>query len=198
MTKFHEADRYLIDHWAEAREFEEGMKELRTKDDAILNKVQEELKAEVWWTPDAFHSWSSANYGQVGFTKKSWNRGGGERDFPGFWLDHLLLDHLVGTEDARSRAYLWLGRLRKSGVDLESTKRDILSGSTKILKTFPPRSGENIERVICYEFPEKREELVKGLLSEGSKPFIKILVGHANRLADLIPVVDGVLGNGEK
>ena len=190
--KINEADRYLLEHWAEARDFEEGMRSVRDKYQRILEEALNQLHDERWWESD-FKEYVSENYGCIGFGRRSWDRSDSKSNFTGMWLDDLDLNYLVGRGEEHPCAQIWLGGSRKHGLDPESVKKEIVTLAGKALKGFPPRSGEKDTMIICYLFPESREQLVHGLLSDDAKPFIEVLCSHANRIAELIPAVDTVL-----
>lgn len=51
-TAFSDADRFLIERWAEALEFERGMAAVREKYEGVLKSAAEELKERDWWESD--------------------------------------------------------------------------------------------------------------------------------------------------
>ncbi len=187
---FNEADRFLLDHWSDAMELEEGMSAIRGKYVQVLNQVAKSLQDESWWGPD-FQAHSNEHYGCVGFGRKEW--GGNKTNFPGLWLDDLDLDYLTGRTPGHPYAALWLGRLNLTRPEWDDARTKTLRLAGKLLSDFPPRSAEADITIIRYSFPETRDDLLKGLLTDNSKPFIEVCCAHLNRLARLIPAIDQVL-----
>lgn len=188
---FNEADRYLIERWAEAREFELGMEHARKKYVGLLELTLAELREKDWWESD-FKGWASGPFG-IGFGRKSWDVTNHEHHFPGLWIDSIELDNLLSENEDRPKAYLWIGPLKAAGHNLDTVRRAILKRAAPILRHFPVRSRESENDVIAYMLPEERKEFTAALTQDRAKPFIDLLCRHADRLAGLIPAMDAAL-----
>jgi hypothetical protein len=188
---FNDADRFLLDHWSDAKDLEDGMSAIRTKYEQVLNEVAKNLQDESWWESD-FQVLAKEHYGCIGFGRKSW--GGKKTNYPGLWLDDLDLDYLTGRLPGHPHADLWLGGLNLTRTEWEDAGPRIIQVAGSVLSDFPPRSAEADITIVRYSFPETRDDLLKGLLTDSSKLFISTCCGHLNRLARLIPAIDQVLG----
>ena len=190
-TAFNEANRYLIERWADARELVLGMEATRKRYGRVLEDALAELRQRKWWERD-FKGWSSVEYG-IGFGRKSWDVTNHEHHFPGLWMDNIELDHLLTDHEDRPNAYVWIGPLKNAGHDLSAVKRAILKRATPVLRNFPKRSHENESDIIRYLFPERPKDFERALTQNRSRPFIELLCNHADTLAEFIPAIDEAL-----
>jgi hypothetical protein len=188
---FNEANRYLIEHWADAHDLVLGVEATRKKYERLLEEVLAELRQRDWWDRD-FKGWSSAEHG-IGFGRKSWDVTNHEHHFPGLWMDNIELDHLLTDHEDRPKAYVWIGPLKDAGHDIQRVKRTILKRAASVLRRSPKRSSENEVDIISYIFPEGRKELERALTQNRSRPFIDLLAKHADRLSEFIPAFDEAL-----
>src|SRR5713226_9027648 len=100
-----EAERFLLEHWGEARLLEESMEGVRTKYKEVFQRI---IDAVTQGHPelDAYavaltQSWT---VGQIGFGRKSWP--GGENNTPrwlssGLWVLNVRLE-LLAAEDSEA------------------------------------------------------------------------------------------------
>src|SRR5258708_958242 len=103
-----EAERFLVEHWGEARLLEESMEGVRTKYKEVFQRIIDavteghpELNANAAY-PTQF--WGS---GSIGFGRKSWP--GGESSWPsGLWLWSLRLEVLAAEDSEPPSAPIWV------------------------------------------------------------------------------------------
>ena len=188
---------YLLKNWPAACRLEEAMSTIRRdRYTAIIDAAAEMIVSRLGKEKYAceFYPTQIWDDGLILFWIKSWNGGHADKEVPFFCLGGLRLEYLLSDsqKDAAPYGCLYTKSMRKYGLDLGKLKEKIQIAGKAILKSFPPRYDEDEYVPVRYKLPEGRQEL-KRLLFEDENEFVKVLVEHAVRLADLAPVVTNAL-----
>jgi hypothetical protein len=101
-----EAERFLLEHWGEARILEKSMEDVRTKYKEVFQRIIDAV-AEAHPELDAQRSrvtqfWAD---GYIGFGRKSWPSGANWHS--GFWVENLRLEILAAEDTEPPYAYIW-------------------------------------------------------------------------------------------
>ena len=187
-----EAERFLLEQWADARLLEESMEGVRTKYKELfqrtVNAVTEshpELNANAVY-PTQF--WGS---GCVGFGRKSWPRG--ESDWPpGLWLWTLRLEKLTAEDSEPPYASIWIPK--KCNLDFAAARIAVNGAAKEVLtpeELKDTESEDSGEHLLWLPVPSKRQLL--GALSEGDgEKFVELFVFQFDLMARFVPVLDKV------
>src|SRR6185312_7930680 len=102
-----EAERFLVEHWTEARLLEESMDGVRKKYKEIFDRIIEAV-AEAHPELDAHHSRPTQFWcdGYIGFGRKSWpsDKYGNPS---GFWIHCVRLEVLAAEDSETPYACIW-------------------------------------------------------------------------------------------
>lgn len=187
-----EAERYLVEHWAEARLLEETMDSVRTKYKEVFERIIEavteahpDLTTHVCYPIQLFGS------GSIGFGRKSWPDG--ESRWPsGFWIFRLRLEVLAA--DDNEPPYACIRVSEKSNLDLASARiilkeaaKDIIT--PKNLKTLV--FEETGETLMWWPAPSKSEFLSAFCKADGQE-FVELIVAEFELMARFVPVLEKV------
>lgn len=187
-----EAERFLLEHWEDARLLEESMEGVRTKYKEVFQRIIDAV-TEAHPELDAQRSavtqfWTD---GCIGFGRKSWP--GGESNWPsGLWLNGLRLEELAAEDSEPPYASIWVPR--KSNLDFDAARVAVKEVAKNLLTpeelkgTVSPESGEEL---LFLPAPQKRELL--GALSDGNgQGFVALFVSQFDLMARFVPVLDKV------
>lgn len=189
-----EAERFLLEQWADARHLEESMGGVRTKYkelfQRIINAVTEthpELNANAAY-PTQF--WDS---GSVGFGRKSWPCG--DSKLPsGLWLYELRIEELAAENPVNSvvPASIWISK--KTKLDFAAA-RAVVHVAAKELLT-PEELKDTVfeeagEHFLWLSGPTKRQ-LLNALSNGDGEEFVKLFVSQFEMMARFVPVLDKV------
>jgi hypothetical protein len=190
-----EAERFLVEHWGEARLLEESMESVRTKYKEVFERIIEavteghpELDAHRIY-PTQF--WGS---GSIGFGRKSWPEGGS--NWPsGLWVSNLRLEILAAEDSEPPYASIWVPKRRvnlldydTSRVAVEKAAEDLLSPE-ELKRTDKAESGEEV--LLYLPAPSKVE--LRDALSDGDgQKFVELFVSQFDLMARFVPVLDKV------
>ena len=186
-----EAERFLIEHWGEARLLEESMGGIRTKYKEVFQRIIDAV-TEAHPELDANKAiptqrWSD---GQIGFGRKSWPSDGNPS---GFWVWNLRLELLAADESEAPCAGIWVSK--KSILDLDAARAAVNQAAKDLLtpkeleRTIWTESGD--ETLLCPPAPLKGELL--GALCDGDgQAFVAIFVSQFDMMARFVPVLDKV------
>ena len=149
-----EAERFLLEHWADARLLEESMEDVRKKYEEVFQQTADAVRKDhpeldkkvVTFKPNLTD-------GQIGFGRKSWpiSKWGAPA---GFWVDKLRLD-VLAAEDPYSS--IWVPK--ESNLDFDAA-REICEESAKTLLT--PQEFEDTksgvkEDLLYFSVPSSNE-----------------------------------------
>jgi hypothetical protein len=156
-----EAERFLVDRWAEARLLEESMEGVRTKYKELFQRIIDavteghpELDANAAY-PTQF--WGP---GYIGFGRKSWPAG--ETKWPsGLWVGNLRLEVLVAEDSELPYAYISFSLKSKVNLDFDAARVAINEASKEVLT---PEEGKGTFS------EEKSREVLLWLLWSCSSP----------------------------
>ena len=200
---FNEAEMYLLNNWTAACRLEEALNTIRhERYAAIVEETGRMIVDKLGKADFEYQVFPTQNWGNgfISFWMKRWDGGIADKQVPSFVVGGLKLELLLTDDDASDdmpSACLYTKDLRKDGWDLEKLTHKIHSAAADILADFPARGGEEDTAPICYYLPEGRTGL-KRLLFEDEAAFIKTLVEHGIRIAELAPAVTKVLSENSK
>lgn len=185
---FNDAERYLIDKWADARSLEDSMEEVRKKYQEIGQRIVDSIKSAYseFDFGEAFLTQRWAN-GYIAFSKRAWSGGGGNSP-PGLYVDHLRLELLTSHEEDPPTVYIWVPKSAKIDpksvrVALEGiAKRELSSDEFQQVNFDEP--GE-----VSFAAPS-REELRSALLKGDGQGFVDLVVKQIEGMARFIPGLD--------
>jgi hypothetical protein len=186
-----EAERYLLEHWQQARLLEQSMEGVRAKYKELFQRIIDQV-TEAHPELNASKAYPTQFWGQgeIGFGRKSWpsheNKG-----HSGFWMSELRIELLSEEESEAPYAYIWAPK--KSNLDfnaarvvVEKAAKDLLTPDE--LKLTSPGSDEFL---LFLSGPSKRELL--GALSDGDgEAFVKLFVSQFDLMSRFTPTVDKV------
>src|SRR5688572_12399228 len=105
-----EAERYLIQNWAEATLFQEAMEGVREKYKELFSRIVEVVcKEHPELDAHRFAVTQSYTDGCVGFGRRSWPGGEGKW-FSGLWLNGLRIEELSTEDSDPPYASLWVSK----------------------------------------------------------------------------------------
>jgi hypothetical protein len=198
MELLNDAERFLLNHWSEARMLEESMEGVRTKYKEVFQKLVEAV-SEAHPELDASSVWVT----------QFWSRGSivfGRRTWPvensywpcGFWIEPLRLENLSSDEFDPPIASVWIeGKVaKKLGIDLTQARATMISGAARILskEEFEQcgKADSDKETMLTFPMPTKRE-LLEMLAAGDGQRFVASLASQLNLLARFVPLMDELL-----
>jgi len=190
-----EAERFLLEHWADARLLEESMEGVRTKYKEVFQRIilavtenNRDLDANATY-PTQF--WGE---GYIGFGRKTWP--GGESRWPsGFWVNNLRLEVLAGEDSEPPFAYIEVSKKAKSKLDFDAARVAVQHAASDLLspdelkRTVHAESGEG---VLIYLPAPAKGELLNALTDGDGERFIALFVTQFDMMARFVPVLDKV------
>lgn len=187
-----EAERFLLEHWGDARLLEESMEGVRTKYKEVFQQIIDAV-TEDHPELDANASYPTQFWGEgsIGFGRKSWPRG--ESTWPaGLWLWGVRLEHLAAEEFEPPSASIWVSK--KSNLDFGAA-RVAVNGAAKELLTPEELKGtgseESGEHLLWLPAPSKRQ-LLESLSDGDGQGFVALFVSQFDLMARFVPVLDKV------
>ncbi len=189
-----EAERFLVEHWAEARLLEESMEGVRTKYKEVFQKIIEavteshpELDANAVY-PTQF--WGS---GYIGFGRKVWPAGGG-RWPSGLWVENLRLEILAAEDSESPYAYIILSHKSKSNFDLDAARVAVSAASKELLTPEESKgtSDGDYGNVLLWLPAPSKGELLHALGEGDGQGFVSLFVSQFDMMARFVPVLDKV------
>jgi hypothetical protein len=188
-----EAERFLLEHWADAHLLEKSMKDIRVKYEHVCDQVVEAVKekhAELDLSRVAMtQSWTD---GCVGFGRKSW-----PRDDPktpsGFWVNHLRLEYLTEKEEEAPYASIWI--TKESKLDFTAAQSIVARAASELLAAEEINEwtpDEEDEQTLLWRWTASKAKLLAGLLEGDGEAFVKLLLSEFDVMARFVPVLDEV------
>lgn len=187
-----EAERYLVEHWAEARLLEESMKDVRAKYKEVFERIIEAVtEAHPKLDAHRVHVKQSWSDGEIGFGKKSWptTRYGSPS---GFWVSNLRLEILTAEDSDSPFACIWVPE--KSNLDFEAARIVVNEAAKNILTPEEHRNvvfDESGGTLMWWPAPSKGEFL-SALCKADGQEFVELCVSQFDLMARFIPVLDKV------
>jgi hypothetical protein len=188
-----EAERFLLEHWEEARLLEESMEGVRTKYKVVCQKIVEavtethrELDANAVYLTQ---SWTD---GQIGFGRKSWpsDRNGNPS---GLWVWNLRLELLAAEDSETPVAAIWVPK--KSNVDFEAARLIVKQAAKDLLTAEELKRiewGESDDESLLYLPAPSKRELLGALADADGQGFVALLITRFDMMARFVPVLDKV------
>jgi hypothetical protein len=185
-----EAERFLLEHWGEARILEKSMEDVRTKYKEVFQRIIHAV-TEAHPELDAQRSrvtqfWAD---GYIGFGRKSWPSGA--KWHSGFWIENLRLEILAAEDTEPPYAYIWAPG--KSNLDFDAA-RTAVNAAAKDLLTPEEHSakGPHSDDVLLYLPAPSKHQLLDALSDGDGQKFVKLFVSHYDMAARFVPVLDKV------
>jgi hypothetical protein len=187
-----EAERFLLEHWEEARRLEESMDAVRTKYKEVFERIVEAVtEGHPELNANGVHLTQSWTEGQLGFGRSAWpNKGIG---FPaGLWVVNLRLELLTVEDSDAPCASIWVPK--RSNLDFDAARLVVNAAAKTVLaedelkRTECEESGETM---LWLPAPPKRD-LLTALLDGDGQRFVAIFVSQFDLMARFIPILDQV------
>lgn len=191
---FNEPELYLIKNWSDAHLLEESMEAVRNKYGEIFGSVLDAVEKEH---PELkSRSVQVASYGGIaGIARETWPSM--YSAWPsGLWIGNICLEGLVSDDSEAPEASVWIKPPKDGGVDLQEAARKLEQGAVKVLgrkeaKRVSTKCTRS-EAYLWYPLPEKRQDLLQMLVTDGAQRFIDCIFAHFDVLARFIPVMDEI------
>jgi hypothetical protein len=189
-----EAERFLLQHWGEARLLEESMETVRTKYKEVFDRIVEAV-TEAHPELDAHAEYPTQFWGpgSIGFGRKSWP--GGESRWPsGFWLDNVRLEKLSAEESEEPLGSIWFSNKSKSNLDFDAARVAVNNAAKEVLTADEQKKTETADSddVLLYLPGPSKAELLQALSDGDDQAFVEIFVSQFDMMARFVPVLDSV------
>jgi len=187
-----EAERFLLQHWEDARLLEESMATVRTKYKELFQRVVDvvteahpELDVHVWY---ATQSWTN---GAIGFGRTSWP--GSDADVPsGLWIENLKLEILAAEHSEPPIATIYVAK--RFGIDMRAARAAITAEMKRILgegERESVRAATEEWDLLEFVAPSKNA-LLTALADGDGQQFVDLLRSPFDLMARFIPSLDNV------
>ena len=167
----------------------------KEKYEKLLREARKDLLERLGESTWDFIDTLSWFEGGICFYLKEWDTSNDDVtfNFPYFVIGGLGLDDLL-LEDGGQPAYacIYAKDIKKTGFDLKDFRKQLLDAGSQLLKDFPKKRDEDDTYPISYNLPEGRSGLSR-LLLEDEPGFVKVLLEHGERLAELAPAITQIL-----
>jgi len=191
---FNGPELYLLKNWSNAHLLEESMEAVRNKYGEIFGSVLDAVEKEH---PELkSRSIQVASYGGIaGIGRETWPSM--YSAWPsGLWIGNTCLEGLVSEDSEAPDASVWIKPPKDGGVDLQRAVHKLDQAAGKILgrkgaKRVSSKATRS-EAYLWYPLPEKRQDLLQMLVTDGAQRFIDCMFGHFDVLARFIPVMDEI------
>jgi len=187
MSRFNEADLFLLDKWTDARLLEDGMEQLRKKYEQVVDTMLAECQSihrELDGSKNGLRSYSG-----FGLWKTSWPKW---RDWqPGFYIEEIRLDNLKLPDFEAPYKNVWIPNPNPGEVEtgLRKTVERIV---TKVESNqWQIHSDKRATSIWCSI--ETREELCDLLVRDEGQGFVRCMVDHFYSMMQFIPAVTEIV-----
>lgn len=188
-----EAERFLLEHWGEARLLEESMEGVRTKYKELFQRIIDavteghpELDANAAF-PTQF--WGT---GHLGFGRKAWPAG--ETKWPsGLWLDNVRLEILGAEDSEQPYGCISFSNKSKSTLDFDAARAAVNETAKKLLTSDELKRTESGDYdVLLYLPAPSKSEFLHSLREGDGQGFVALCVSQFDMMARFVPVLDKV------
>jgi hypothetical protein len=200
-----EQNRWLIEQWARALQFEDAMESARYYYEQLFEKVLEKVRNKH---PElrqcARHMLSQR------VTEGDWDDGGGCAGFSspkwhsnwpswpsGIWIWNISLDELVTERAPAPSASIWLSLRNRSDKKIGKLRERLLTKSRKVrgCRALHFETDDDSDRLTClyYDLREERTKLLDMVLQDNGRPFVECIASHVERMASLVQGFDDLL-----
>lgn len=182
-----EAERLLVQRWADARLLEESMESVRRKYKALFQQIADTVAEKLKLDVNRICLTQSWTDGQFGLGRSSWpiDRWGNPA---GFLLGSLKLEVLTAEDSELPWACLWIPKEAK--VDFAAARAAVLKVAKRL---FPPAEVEAGTDDVLLSLPAlSKAELLAAFKDKGDQPFVKLFMDWLDRMAGFVPVLDKV------
>jgi hypothetical protein len=189
-----EAERFLLEHWGEARLLEESMEGVRTKYKEVFQRIIDAV-TQAHPELDAYALALTQSYtdGQIAFGRKSWP--GGESNNPrwlasGLWVLNVRLELLTAEDSEAPIAFI--DGAEKSNLDFDAARVAMKEAAKQLLteeELNHTGGAESDEVLLNLPAPSKRQ-LLDALSDGDGQKFVNLFVSHFDMAARFVPVLD--------
>lgn len=187
-----EAERFLVERWAEARLLEESIDAVRTKYKEVFQRIigavteaHPELDSPVAYPTQFYDS------GYIGFGRKSWpNDPYGNPS--GLWVGNLRLELLTAEDSDPPYACIWASK--GSDLDFDAARGALKEAANKLLTPEESQGAEipeSGEELLFLAAPSKHDLLTAFCESDG-QAFVGVFVSQFDLMARFVPVLDRI------
>lgn len=189
-----EAERYLLEHWAEARLLEESMENVRTKYKELFERITDAVtEAHPELDANGVYPTQFWGDGYFGFGRKSWPAG--DTNWPsGLWIDILRLELLAEEEAEPPIAYLWFSQKAKGTLKFEPAQSAVNKAAKDLLTPaeFKMNGDGEPDDVLLYLPVPSKTEILGALVDGDGQRFVELFVAQFDMMARFVPVLDKV------
>jgi hypothetical protein len=198
-------DRWLIQRWEKARQFEDAMESARCHYEHLFRKVHQRVRKKYpelnEYTPHKLTdkvteaAWDAGG-GCVGFAHPTWRRNWDS--WPsGIWISNISLDELVTERAPAPTACIWVSVSKRSDKRIEKLRARLFTKSLRLTgyRSLHFQKHDESDSRVClwYLLPEERTRLLKMVLQDDGQPFVDCFANHIELMARLLQGLDGLL-----
>ena len=190
-----EAERFLLQHWEEARLMEESMEAVRNKYKEVFQRIVDAV-TEAHPELDASAVYATQFWGQgyIGFGRKSWP--GGDTNWPsGLWMSNIRLENLATENSDQPSATIEISsKVKKGNFDTAAAKAELTTATQEL---FSPdeldRANKSDTGNVLLRFAAPSKSELMAMLADGDgQQFVARFVAQFDLMAKLIPVLDKI------
>jgi len=186
-----EAERFLLDHWQDARLLEESMDDIRTKYKELFEGITQSV-TESHRELDASRSAVTQFWGQgsIGFGRRSWPSG--ESNWPsGLWVENLRLEVLTAEDSEPPYACIWVPK--KTNLEFAPARLVVNEAARELLAPEDFEGAMTVdEQMLLYLPAPSKRELLSALSNGDGQRFVELFVSQFDMMARFVPVLDKV------
>ena len=195
MPKFSTPERFLLDHWTDARLLEDAMDAVRNRYKEIVELVLEEVLKNSRGALDYPKLRINSAYGWASIGKASWPRNPGA--WPsGFFIENLRLEDLTLPDSDHPFKNVWIFQPIPNGAEpkLRNAAEGILGKDEFRRWEFDANSGGT--GLWCPLEPA--EELFKLLVNDEARGLVDCLVAHFESMTKFTAILDEIYASGKR
>jgi hypothetical protein len=203
--KLSEQDRWLIQRWQKARQFEDAMVSARLYYEDLFRKVHQRVRKRYpelnECTPQRLServteaAWEGGG-GCAGFSSAKWRRAW--TSWPsGIWISNISLDELVTERAPAPTSCIWVSVSKRSDKRVEKLRGRLVAKSLRLAgyRSLGVQKHDESDNRVClwYQLPGERTRLLKMVLLNDGRPFVDCIVNHVELMARLVQGLDDLL-----
>jgi hypothetical protein len=194
---FNDPERFLINHWEEARQMELSMVRVRKGYEEIAQRLIDAVKGKhIELDAHASFLTQDSSSGWIGFGRKVWPECSNEGQCV-YRVENIRLEYLSDENEPAPLILVWLRSARKNRADMDILRKAVHAGAKAVMSEDEFKACTMIKNdknsVLSYTIPEGRKRLLEFLTDKDSSRFIECISTHVDIIAKLTPTLDRVL-----